>query len=228
MNTLLLQFYDLADISDKATGVNFQPRKMISDCKLNLEPALGRCRSAYGGTMDCEQVEYGPGEHNKAPFVVPVCPQGFQRYGCCKCLRKCDYVESLEADSSADEDLANSRVWTQTNYCLKRSAIKSQVISTKDKMSVGINSNDYESVESRPGFFVFIKMCPRDFKRYGSAECMAVCPLGWPDMGRKCLKQGELIYYPFVWQPGDGKVVEKKDILKPDVVKKIQSKKMRG
>jgi len=97
LNTLLLQFYDLQDIDDKETGIKFTPRKAISECKLELEPAIARCRSAYTG-MDSEQVSYGLGDYNSAPYVAPKCPIGYQRYGCCKCLRKCNYTDSIESD----------------------------------------------------------------------------------------------------------------------------------
>jgi hypothetical protein len=205
LNTLLLQFYDLADIDDKETGIKFQPRKAISDCKLDLEPALARCKSAYQG-LPCEQVTYGPGEHNKAPYVSPTCPEGYQRYGCCKCLRTCNYTESVEADVEAGEDADNTRPWTATNYCLKKASFHSDVKKGPEKQTVGINLSQYEVVEETPGGYVFVQECSKDFKRLGNRECVAICPLGWPDMGRKCLKQGELIYFPFVWQPGDGKV----------------------
>jgi len=208
LNTLLLQYYDLQDIDDKETGIKFEPRKTITACNLALEPALERCKSAYPG-MDCEQVTYGPGEFNKAPYVSPKCPMGYQRYGCCKCLRKCDYTQSIEADVTAGEDVTLASVWTNVNYCLKKPSFNSDVKSGKEKQEVGIKLNQYEIVEETPGGFVFVQECPKDFKRIGNRTCMAVCPLGWSDMGRKCLKRGEMIFFPFVWQPGDGKVTPK-------------------
>ena len=62
---------------------------MITDCNLNLAPALARCKAAYHGALECEQVKYGDDDFALAPFVTPKCPGGFQRYGCCKCARKC-------------------------------------------------------------------------------------------------------------------------------------------
>merc|ERR1712084_182095 len=67
INTLLLQYYNLKDIDDKDTGYKYQPRKMINECNLNLEPAIQRCQYAYGGSLPCEQVTYGSDEYNKAP-----------------------------------------------------------------------------------------------------------------------------------------------------------------
>jgi hypothetical protein len=214
LNTLLLQWYDLQDIDDRDTGIKFQPRKAITECNLNLAPALGRCSSAYQG-MPCEQVEYGPGEYNKAPFVVVKCPNGFQRYGCCKCLRSCTYTDSIEPDVEMGEDPTNASRWTNTNNCVKKPSLKSMVKKGNDKQQIGLLVGQWEILEETDGEFVFVEECAKDFKRVGNRECIALCPLGWPDMGRKCLKQGELVYFPFVWQPGDGKVEAKAGAASP-------------
>lgn len=211
LNTLLLQYYNLKDIDDRDTGYKFQPRKMINECNLNLEPSISRCQYAYGGSLPCEQVEYGSDEYNKAPFAAPKCPFGYQRYGCCKCLRTCNYTESIEADGEAGEDPTNVSGWTKTNYCIKKEAIRSEVkrLSGRDRHEVGLTVNDWEILEETDGDFLYVKNCPVDFKRMGSSMCISICPLGWPDNGNTCYKQGELIFYPFVWQPGDQKVVPK-------------------
>merc|ERR1712086_713396 len=224
LNTLLLQYFDLQDIDDKETGIKYEPRKDITSCKLQLEPAIARCRSAYPG-MECAHVVYGEGEFNRAPFVSPVCPEGFQRFGCCTCLRKCNYVLSVESDVTMGEDPENVAPWTMTNYCLKKPAYNSIVKRGQDKQEVGIKDTLYEIVEEVPGGFVFVQECSKDFKRVGTRQCVAVCPLGWPDMGRKCLKQGQLIFFPFVWQPGDGKVKPKEETGSPPPAKKVSGKK---
>jgi len=208
LNTLLLQYYDLQDIDDKETSIKFTPRQRITECKLSLDAAMARCRSAYSG-MECEQVEYGEGDFNKAPFVSPKCPPGYQRYGCCTCLRKCNYGESIYADKEMHEDPTMKSPWTNTNYCLKKETINSVVKKGAEKQMVGVDLTQFEILEETPGGYVFVQQCPTDFKRVGARQCFALCPLGWPDMGRKCLKRGELIYFPFVWQPGDGKVEAK-------------------
>jgi len=185
LNTLLLQYFDLQDIDDKETSIKFEPRRSISDCKLSLEPAIARCRSAYSG-MECEQVEYGQGEFNKAPYVAPKCPQGYQRYGCCKCLRKCNYTESIEVDQEMSEDPTMTSPWTNTNYCIKSPSTKSVVKKGQEKQLVGVDLTQFEILEESPGGFVFVQQCSKDFKRVGARQCVAICPLGWPDMGRKC------------------------------------------
>jgi len=211
INTLLLQYFNLKDISDKETNVQFKPRQMINECGLNLEPALARCKAAYGNSLQCEQVEYGKDTFNKAPFVTPKCPEGYQRYGCCKCVRKCNYTESIESDVDAQEDPKNERSWTKVNYCVKKKAIRSDIkrLNGQERQEIGLTINDYEILEEKEGEYIYVKNCPRDYKRVGNTMCVALCPLGWPDLGNKCLKQGQLVFFPFVWQPGDQKVVPK-------------------
>merc|ERR1712170_31576 len=211
INTLLLQFFNLKDIHDAETNYDFKPRQMISSCNLNLAPALARCKAAYGKSLTCEQVEYGSDNFNKAPFVTPQCPAGYQRYGCCKCTRKCDYTESIESDVDAGEDLKNERPWTKVNYCRKKPSIRSEVkrLNGQERQEIGSALTDFEILEETEGEYVYVRNCPQDFKRVGNTMCVAVCPLGWPDLGNKCLKMGQLVFFPFVWQPGDAKVVPK-------------------
>jgi len=211
INTLLLQYFNLKDISDKETNVTFKPREMINECNLNLIPALARCKAAYGGSLICEQVEYGDDTFPKAPFVTPKCPTGYQRYGCCKCVRMCNYTDSIDADVAALEDPKNERPWTKVNYCVKRKALRSEVkrLNGQERQEIGLSVNDYEILEEKEGEYVYVRNCPKDYKRVGNTMCVALCPLGWPDLGNKCLKQGQLVFFPFVWQPGDQKVVPK-------------------
>merc|ERR1712151_795351 len=211
INTLLLQYFNLKDINDKETNFTFKPRAMINECTLNLEPALARCKAAYGNSLQCEQVEYGNDPYNKAPFATPKCPEGYQRYGCCKCVRKCNYTESIESDGAVGEDMKNERSWTKVNYCVKKPAIRSEVkrLNGQERQEIGLTINDYEILEETDGEYVYVRNCPKDYKRVGNTMCVAVCPLGWPDLGNKCLKQGQLVFFPFVWQPGDAKVVPK-------------------
>jgi len=209
INTLLLQFFNLKDINDSETNFSFKPRSMITNCNLNLAPALARCKSAYGRSLTCEQVEYGNDPFNKAPFVTPICPPGYQRYGCCKCVRKCNYTDSIESDVAVGEDLLNERSWTKVNYCVKKPAIRSEIkrLNGQERQEIGLSVRDFEILEETEGEYVYVRNCPKDYKRVGNTMCVAVCPLGWPDLGNKCLKMGQLVFFPFVWQPGDQKVV---------------------
>jgi len=211
INTLLLQYFNLKDINDKETNYQFKPRQMINECNLNLAPALARCKAAYGKSLTCEQVEYGSDALNKAPFVTPKCPPGYQRYGCCKCVRKCDYTDSIVSDAAVGEDVNNERSWTKVNYCVKRPAIRSEIkrLNGQERQEIGLTIDDYEILEETEGEYVYVRNCPKDYKRVGNTMCVAVCPLGWPDLGNKCLKMGQLVFFPFVWQPGDAKVFPK-------------------
>jgi hypothetical protein len=206
INTLLLQYYNLGDIDDKDIGFKFEPRKMISECKLNLEPAKKRCTNAYKNQLKCVQVKYGEDALNLAPFVTPECPEGFQRYGGTKCLRKCNYTEAIMADEKGGEDMLYERRWTKTNYCLKQPSYKAEIkrLNGDEKQSIGVGLNDFQMVEESDGEYIYVRNCLEDFKRIGSVTCAAKCPLGWSDMGHKCLKKGEMIFFPFVWTPGDG------------------------
>lgn len=210
MQTLLLQYYNLKPIKDRSLNLTWNPRKMIHDCKLNLAPAIERCKAAYGYQIDCEQVEWLDQEYNKAPFVTPKCPQGFQRYGCCKCLRTCNYTESIIPDKEEGEN--NERNWTNTQYCLKDDKSKSPVEYVYNhknngkvhQRDIGIDVNQWEVHERENGELMYIKNCPKDYARVGNRTCVAICPLAWSDTGERCMKRGEILYFPFVWQPGDG------------------------
>lgn len=198
---------------------------MITDCHLNLRPALARCESAYGYRLKCEQVVYGKEKDHRAPFVTAKCPGGYQRYGCCKCLRKCNYSSSIMADAAAGEDPKDEEVWTKTTYCLKRHIVRSKILALKDekgveKQMVGLELNNYSIVEKRKNKFMYVQNCPKNYMRKGIRYCLAVCPLGWYDFVDRCEKRGELIFFPFVWQPGDGKVTPKQKYLKEEIQSK--------
>ena len=115
------------------------------------------------------------------------------------------------ADTAAGEDDKNEREWTITNYCLKKASIRSEIktFESNQVMQVGSLRTEYEILETNDNEFVYVKNCPKDFKRVGNSQCVAQCPLGWPDFGHKCLKKGDMIYFPFVWMPGDGRVAAK-------------------
>ena len=142
INTLLLQFFNLKDISDKETNTQFKPRTMINECNLNIAPALAVCKTAYGNSLQCEQFEYGEDSINKAPFVKPKCPAGYQRYGCCKCFRKCDYTSNFETDFTTGEDTTGARAWTRVNYCTKKKAIISEIrrLACQERQEIGLGT----------------------------------------------------------------------------------------
>jgi len=111
---------------------------MISDCKIDLTPAIKRCESAYGGTLPCEQVIYGSDEYNKAPYATPKCPFGYQRYGSSKCVRTCNYTESIEADAESGEDPTNQSGWTKVLLTYN----KNRLITASRRKHKGVRSRD--------------------------------------------------------------------------------------
>jgi len=176
MNTLLLQYQYFKK----------QERDDIASCGLNMTRAMARCQAVYG---ECEEIMYGTVigsddqvfANEKLPFVSRKCPEGYIRYGCCKCQRRCeDYKGIFEVVNVKDKH----------NYCIKKQAIVSQL------------SDDYQE-GFEPFADKFVKRCRPGWARVGYRLCVPKCPLGWPDHGDRCMKTGEINLMPFVWQPGD-------------------------
>jgi hypothetical protein len=63
------------------------------------------------------------------------------------------------------------------------------------------SSEEYESYGS-----YFVEKCKEGFMRVGLTRCIAVCPLGWPDLGDRCHKKGDIVLMPFIWTIGDGQI----------------------
>ena len=176
MNTLLLQYQYFKK----------QERDDIASCGLNMTRAMARCQAVYG---ECEEIMYGTVigsddqvfANERLPFVSRKCPEGYIRYGCCKCQRRCeDYKGIFEITNVKDKH----------NYCIKKQAIVSQL------------SDDYQE-GFEPFADKFVKRCRPGWARVGYRLCVPKCPLGWPDHGDRCMKTGEINLMPFVWQPGD-------------------------
>jgi hypothetical protein len=123
-----------------------------------------------------------------APFVTLQCPPGYSRYGCCKCLRGCNHKSLIKEDSKAP--------WTGFEYCMKKEGLYSE--ETIDSKKIG-DPREWEIFKGK-----YVKKCKPGYSRVGDFKCLAGCPLGWPDLGDRCLKKGALIVFPFVWQVGDG------------------------
>ena len=90
MLTVLLHYYQLKR----------QNKRLIDDCRLDLSRATDRCRKVYtslGGSCDVVRID-----NIKAPFVTITCPNGYIRYGCCKCMRKCNHVNFVENEEGQD------------------------------------------------------------------------------------------------------------------------------
>jgi len=206
LTTLLLQYYNLESkpitISDGGQSFKLNMRKAILDCKLNLTKAIKRCNWAYKKLKgaQCERVRWGGAtDLDLAPFVTLKCPGGYKRYGCCKCLRDCNKHFGLVKENPKES-------WTGFDYCMKQSQVYSE--NTEDTKAI-TNMDEWEIYDGK-----YVRRCSSGFVRVGDYKCLAKCPLGWPDLGDRCLKKGSLMVFPFVWQVGDGSST---DSSKPDL-----------
>jgi len=69
---------------------------------------------------------------------------------------------------------------------------------TRDTQKI-IDPRDWEIFNN-----AYVRKCPKGYTRVGDYKCISNCPLGWPDIGDRCIKSGPLLMFPFVWQVGDG------------------------
>ena len=144
-----------------------------------------RCESVYS---DCNGVTYGEAigspdprlSAEKLPFVTRVCPQGYGRYGCCKCNRKCDLYPNLFDLTVTDNN----------EFCEKKNAITSEMSD--------IDADGFEPITDK-----FVKKCPVNWTRVGMRLCVPRCPHGWPDHVNRHMKVAGINLMAFVWQPGD-------------------------
>jgi len=188
-------------ITDGDKNFKINLRKAITDCRLNLDKALKRCEYAYSKLKGavCERVRWGgDDEWDLAPFVTLKCPSGYKRYGCCKCMRDCNKHKGLKHEDKLTK-------WTGFDYCMKDEQTYSNT--TKDTTKIKDTKN-WEIYK-----LDYVEKCKDGYERFGDYKCYVRCPLGWPDLGDRCMKKGALMVFPFVWQVGDGQSVEdeKKD-----------------
>lgn len=184
ITTMLLQFSHLSALDQ----VN------IIKCHLTMDMAKQRCQNVYGHD-NCEIIKWSEistvseaGNISKdaiIPYVSRKCLFNYKRQGCCKCLRKCT------ANFSSEETLGDKDIH---NYCLKHESYES-------KISKGEGNEDLSTYQ--PFGDSFIEKCKDGYTRVGAKLCVARCPLGWPDLGDRCMKTGDIILMPFVWMVGD-------------------------
>jgi len=183
ITTMLLQFSHLS----------LQDQEDIIKCHLTMTMALRRCESVYSQNH-CEMVTWADvvsqdaevGTHNATiPYVTRRCPDGFKRQGCCKCLKRCN------PKTSAPETVGDL---DRHNYCMKPQSYESDIL--RDVLQ-------YDAKRWQPFGDAFIEKCSAGFTRVGAKLCVGTCPLGWPDLGDRCMKTGDMILMPFVWMVGD-------------------------
>ena len=148
-------------------------REDIKACRLSLKPAIGRCENIHGKGQ-CEAIT--------PTFVGPKCPKGMVREGSRNCVTACPFGFKSE-----------------TLFCHKP---KSYFINPRktQKECWMANARECEKVE---GEEVYTAKCSEDFKRVGSALCVAECPKGTQDMGDKCLRKHQETGEVFLWAAGD-------------------------
>merc|ERR1712007_137540 len=111
------------------------------------------------------------------------------------CLRSCNNHKGLQKE---DEKL----LWTGFDYCMK----KEQSWTEPNTNAKAIKDmNNWEIYKD-----AYVHKCAEGYERVGDYRCLAICPLGWPDLGDRCVKQGALLVFPFVWQVGDGSATKAK------------------
>jgi hypothetical protein len=186
ITTMLLQFSHLSP----------QDQEEIVNCHLTMKMALKRCESVYSQN-NCEMVTWadivsqdvGVSKNNATiPYVTRRCPEGMKRQGCCKCFKLCNpRVSSPETVGEKDRH----------NYCLKPQSYESEIL--RDVLQ-------YDAKRYQPFGDAFIEKCRPGFTRVGAKLCVGTCPLGWPDLGDRCMKTGDMILMPFVWMVGDDAV----------------------
>lgn len=190
VNTLLLQYYHLKK----------DARKKIDNCKLNLKPAQSRCNSVYESldyNLKCESMVING---QPAPFVTLECPSGYERNGCCRCSRQCDSEGLVEE--------VNKTGNTDKNHCVKRKSYETNPISRKKYYENYSKQPVSDRMEGYGNYY--IEKCKEGFTRVGLTRCIAHCPLGWPDLGDRCHKTGDIVIMPFIWTVGDGQIKEEK------------------
>merc|ERR1711862_877167 len=135
----------------------------------------------------------------QVPFVTRKCPEGYKRYGCCKCVRSCRSAGiglRDENDKPYGNDLYDNQL-----YCPKPRSYRSNHY--KDFSECQSNCEIY-------GDQFYVQKCSEGFQRVGADLCMAECPHGWPDLGDQCLKVGHLELIPFPWAIGMANTVDNK------------------
>lgn len=148
-----------------------------------MTQSLKRCENVYGKT-NCELIQYstivnkeieGISPSAVIPYVSRKCPESYKRHGCCKCLRNCN------ENSSAPETLDTKDIH---NFCIKKESYESNAVT---------EISDEDSHRWEPFGDSFIERCFDGYIRVGAKLCVASCPLGWPDLGDRCMKTNDII-----------------------------------
>lgn len=184
---------DLQQTSDIQTML-FQYQTMpqnvaqkIDECEMNLDPALRRCEQV-NGSGTCEAVYRS--DTKKLAYYAKKCPNGYSRYGCCKCVKRCDFA-TLKPEENNKTNL----------FCDKASQYTIPLDIGFENLEACVTKFEACELYGENGFY---PKCKEGFKKLNQNLCFPKCPLGWPDLGDKCLKAGTLgLGAPFTWTAGD-------------------------
>lgn len=170
--------------------------EIIADNGVNLDSHrfLGSKQQHLPSNYNEQETEKKDGSDIKlqVPFVTRKCPDGYKRYGCCKCVRSCKSAGIALRDEN-DKPISDS--YDNALYCPKPRSYRSNHYKNLDDCNA--NCEIY-------GDQFYVQKCSDGFQRVGADLCMAECPHGWPDLGDQCLKVGHLELIPFPWAIGDG------------------------
>lgn len=159
---------DANDINTALYYFNNFPKKYrirLDRCKLNLQPAIGRCESLYG-KGNCEKLS--------PTMVHRKCPKGMLRVGCCSCAKPCP----------------QKYFKTKGYYCLRTRVYKLDKFKTEKECKRQNKGQCYKA----GGMFVpncakgFLRegqncriACPKDYKMYhGKCGRLDITSMGSP------------------------------------------------
>lgn len=153
-------------------SMNAADRAKIDKCKLNMEPALKRCKAAH--QKDCEAF---------GPLVNRKCTNP-----------KTKLVDALYCSVECPKGYTDGMM-----LCWKPNSSKSDHFDTEAQCKTATKTTCEQWVLS-----FWVPKCGEGFRRVGADQCVPICPPGWLDQARFCLKpQYEARSSPMTWLPED-------------------------
>lgn len=157
--------------------------KVYSYLSQEKKDKIKSCGISLTGPLSRCEAANGQGNcESDAMYVQKKCPEGLTRIGCCTCAKACP-------TGFDDKGL----------FCVKPAAIKSAQYTTQSECeSLSKTSCEQWTLD------FWVSKCPAGFARVGADQCIALCPEGWVDSGRTCLKPNSVnLSAPFVWTSAD-------------------------
>lgn len=138
--------------------------------------------SLEGALKRCEAAHGSGNCETETMYAQKKCPSGLKRIGCCTCATACP--------EGFDE---------KALFCMKPAAAKSPQYNSQ---------SDCENLTKkgceRWVLDFWVPKCNSGFTRVGADQCIALCPEGWNDAGRHCMKPTTVqLGAPFTWEARD-------------------------